>query len=96
MPHVTVISMNAILGNFNLRNINPAIEQKKGKKFLPYKFIKFHYRDSVSDFTSEYKIDGQDGNFDNIASSMPHTSGKNKLFFICLQRVLEIICFRFV
>ncbi|XP_031636447.1 acetylcholine receptor subunit beta-like 2 isoform X2 [Contarinia nasturtii] len=31
-------------------------------------------RDSMSDFTSDYKIDGQDGNFENIASNVPHTS----------------------
>lgn len=34
----------------------------------------------MSDFTSDYKIDGQDGNFENNASNVPHTSGKNTLF----------------
>lgn len=37
-------------------------------------------RDSVSDFTSDYKIDGHDGNFENHASNIPHTSGKKSHF----------------
>lgn len=40
------------------------------------------HRDSISDFTSDYKIDGQDGNFENnIGASMPHSSGKNSISF---------------
>lgn len=51
----------------------------------------FHFRDSVSDFTSDYKIDGQDGNFENVASNVPHTSGKNSSFD--LMSSILISCF---
>lgn len=51
------------------------------------------YRDSVSDFTSDYKLDGQDGNFENIGSNVPHTSGKNTWFD--LSRIPFTSCFLF-
>ncbi|XP_031618708.1 acetylcholine receptor subunit beta-like 2 [Contarinia nasturtii] len=35
-------------------------------------------RDSMSDFTSEYKIDGEDGNFENNGSNVPHTSADSE------------------
>lgn len=42
-------------------------------------------RDSISDFTSDYKIDGQDGNFENsIGANMPHSSGKDSIYSIYL------------
>lgn len=37
-----------------------------------------NFRDSVSDFTSDYKIDGTDGNFESAASHMhPHSGTYN-------------------
>lgn len=60
-------------------------------------FVIFFYvcRDSVSDFTSDYKLDGQDGNFENIGSNMPHTSGKNSRFYFC-QIVVRFVFRLFV
>lgn len=46
------------------------------------------FRDSVSDFTSDFT--NQDGNFENIASNVPHTSGKNSQFDLC-PSIISII-----
>lgn len=36
-------------------------------------------RDSVSDFTSDYKIDGHDSSYENnVGASMPHSSGERR------------------
>lgn len=48
----------------------------------------------MSDFTSDYKIDGQDGNFENVGSHVPHTSGKNFQFdLICPSAIAFILCY---
>lgn len=51
------------------------------------------HRDSISDFTSDYKIDGQDGNFENnIGANMPHSSGKNSFSCTCIHSIDDLWC----